>query len=193
MSVLQIHAGDFYEGKAEFSAGEFFLKSRQSDGAVENICASKIEVLDVASEENVKKVGGTVGWGAAGAVLLGPAGLVAGLLLGGKKKEVTFVTKFKDGRKLIATADSKLYKELQVEQFKAESNKNKTSVDEKPPVNSFWEQAKLDAKAQVEEAQKYQKAKPPGEKSFLRKLGNVVAVLVIAFMSLVIYTVFTSI
>src|SRR3546814_10870207 len=47
--------------------------------------------LEPASEESVKRIGGTLGWGAAGALVLGPVGLLAGLLAGGRGTEVTFV------------------------------------------------------------------------------------------------------
>jgi hypothetical protein len=53
----------------------------------------------------------------AGGVLLGPAGLLAGLLLGGKKTEVTFVAKFKDSRKLLATADSATFAKIRAAAF----------------------------------------------------------------------------
>lgn len=69
--------------------------------------------MAVASEEAIKSVGGTIGWGIAGGVALGPVGLLAGLVLGGKRKEVTFIAKFKDGRKVIATTDSKTWVQIQ--------------------------------------------------------------------------------
>ena len=58
------------------------------------------------------QLGGTVGWGVVGATLLGPVGLLAGLLLGGKGKDVTFIMKLKDGRKLLGTVDGKTYTKL---------------------------------------------------------------------------------
>lgn len=60
----------------------------------------------------MKRLGGTVGWGVAGAALLGPIGLLAGLLLGGKGKDVTFILKLKDGRKMLATTDSKTFTKI---------------------------------------------------------------------------------
>ena len=66
----------------------------------------------MATEDNVKRLGGTVGWGVVGATLLGPVGLLAGLLLGGKGKDVTFIMKLKDGRKLLGTVDGKTYTKL---------------------------------------------------------------------------------
>lgn len=49
----------------------------------------------------------------AGAALLGPVGLLAGLLLGGKGTDVTFIAQFKDGRKMLATTDAKAFTKLQ--------------------------------------------------------------------------------
>ncbi len=83
----------------------------------ERIPASEIEELETASEENVKRIRGTVGWGVAGAALLGPVGLLAGLLLGGKGKEVVIVCKLKDGRKFLAVVDLGTYQKIQAAMF----------------------------------------------------------------------------
>jgi hypothetical protein len=112
MAKITVHAGDFLKGEGQLSFGSIVLKTEDHPWVGEVIPLSKLEMVDTASEENVKKLGGTIGWGAAGAVLLGPVGLLAGLLLGGRKKEVTFVAKFKDGRKLLATTDSSTYTKL---------------------------------------------------------------------------------
>lgn len=119
MATLQIHAGDFNKGKGSimvmmgvctitpaWGSGDGFF------GTTHTVTGSDIDEVMPASEENVKKIGGTVGWGVAGAALLGPVGLLAGLLLGGKGKEVTFIMKLKDGRKILATTDSKTYTKL---------------------------------------------------------------------------------
>ena len=81
-------------------------------GKAEAFESSQIKEITVASEESVKRLGGTVGWGVAGAVLLGPVGLLAGLFLGGKGKETSFIIAFNDGRKMLATTDSKTYTSL---------------------------------------------------------------------------------
>ncbi|HEX5340354.1 MAG TPA: hypothetical protein VFX47_05695 [Gammaproteobacteria bacterium] len=117
MATVKVHAGDFLKGDGQISFGSLVLKTKEHSWVGESIPFSALETVDVASEESVKKIGGTVGWGAAGAVILGPVGLLAGLLLGGKKKEVTFVAKFKDGRKLLATTDSKSFTKLQAAVF----------------------------------------------------------------------------
>lgn len=86
--------------------------------SAEKIPASEIESLELATEESVKRLGGTVGWGIAGAALLGPVGLLAGLLAGGKGKDVTFVCTFKDGRKFMAVAPSQVWNDLMAATFK---------------------------------------------------------------------------
>ena len=117
MTTLQIHAGDFNKGKGSITIEKgictitpargdaFFAKSHTISGV-------QIKTLAVASEENVKNLEGTVGWGIAGAALLGPVGLLAGLLLGGKNKEVTFIMKLIDGRKMLATTENATYTKL---------------------------------------------------------------------------------
>lgn len=117
MAKITVHAGDFRKGDGQYSLGTLILKAPNSLFVGEIIHLSYLKSVDVASEETVKKVAGTIGWGAAGALVLGPAGLLAGLLLGGKKKEVTFVAQFKDGRKLLATTDSGTFIKLQAAVF----------------------------------------------------------------------------
>lgn len=118
MAKIKVHAGDFRKGELNnfrvmLGQGSFTLLSDAHPIMGEHISITQVEELDLASEDSVKRMGGTVGWGVTGGVLLGPAGLLAGLLLGGKGKEVTFVCKFKDGRKLMGTTDAKGYQQIQ--------------------------------------------------------------------------------
>ena len=117
MAKVKIHAGDFLKQDGEYSFGSLILKTTAHNFLGETIPITELETVEVATEESVKKLGGTVGWGAAGGLILGPVGLLAGLLLGGKKKEVTFIAKFKDGRKLLASTDSKTFTKLQASVF----------------------------------------------------------------------------
>ena len=119
MANIKIHAGDFNKGKGtiSFMLGNCSITPAYGDGdkwapTSHPITAGNIEEISLATEDNVKRIGGTVGWGIAGAALLGPLGLLAGLLLGGKGKDVTFILKLKDGRKRLATTDSKPYTKL---------------------------------------------------------------------------------
>lgn len=122
MANLKIHAGDLPKCKATLSFGSEYVRVSLpwQPGEVRSLAGNDrafhrdtIAELAIATEENVKRLGGTVGWGVAGAALLGPVGLLAGLLLGGKSKDVTFIMKLKDGRKILATTDQKTFTKLQ--------------------------------------------------------------------------------
>lgn len=117
MAKIKVHAGDFLKGDSQYSFGSLILKTEKHNFLGETIPITELETVGIATEESVKNLGGAIGWGAAGAVILGPVGLLAGLLLGGKKKEVTFVAKLKDGRKLLASTDSKTFTKLQAAVF----------------------------------------------------------------------------
>ncbi len=104
MGTVRVHAGDFLKGDGQFSFGAFQLRTKEHSFVGENIHATELVALDVATEDSVISVGGALGWGLVGAALLGPVGLI-GAVLGGKKKEVTFVAQFKNGRRLFATCD----------------------------------------------------------------------------------------
>lgn len=117
MAKVTVHAGDFIKGTGDLVFNALVLKTAQHAFVGESIPLNKLETVEPASEESVKKIGGTIGWGVAGSLVLGPVGLLAGLLLGGKKKEVTFVARFKDGRKLMATTDSATYTKIKAAVF----------------------------------------------------------------------------
>ena len=115
--TFEVHAGDFKKGKEhQFMKDAIHMKSKKKFFR-EKIPVSQIEKIEVASEESVKRIGGAVGWGIAGAALLGPVGLLAGLLGGGQGKNITFVCKLKDGRKFLGTAKSKVYTEITAAHF----------------------------------------------------------------------------
>lgn len=113
-------AGDFkYIEFLKPMIGKPYLNVRFEGGPFfgEKIQLNQIAEATVADEESVKRIGGTVGWGVAGAALLGPVGLLAGLLLGGKSKDVTFVGVLKDGRKFMATCSGAEWKQIMAARF----------------------------------------------------------------------------
>ena len=120
--LINIHAGDFKEGDGagaflsktwynKFPYFEFGIKKKLFKK--EKIFAAEIEEVVIATEESVKSLGGTVGWGLVGGVILGPLGLLAGALVGGRSKTVTFICKFKDGRKIMGTVSQKTWVDIQ--------------------------------------------------------------------------------
>ncbi len=114
MSTITIHAGDYPLGRARLGRGEIKLPIGKGQGYLtrERLALDEIELLEVATEASVRRLGGALGWGAAGAALFGPAGLVAGALLGGRDTEVTFVARTRDGRRMLATTDLETWKRL---------------------------------------------------------------------------------
>lgn len=113
MANIQIHAGDFTKGKGVISVSELaFSFTAGLPGKSNTFTKQDIDEILVATEENMRRVGRTVGWGAIGTLALGQNGLLANLLLGSKRKDITFILKLKDGRKMLATVDSKIYAKL---------------------------------------------------------------------------------
>lgn len=115
LGIIEIHAGDFKVGKnSQFVKDQFYLESN------EQILREKIPVLSVkevkeVSEDNIQSLSKTMGWGVAGSLLLGPVGLVAGLLAGFKStKRITFMCLFDDGRKFLGTTDSKTWNAINI-------------------------------------------------------------------------------
>lgn len=113
MASLKIIGGDFEKGEGTFSFGSFALTKPGHWFAREHIKSSDIESIYPASEETVKKFFGTAGMALIGGIVLGPIGALAGALVGGRKKEIAFIARLKDGRKFMATADNKTYLKIQ--------------------------------------------------------------------------------
>lgn len=72
----------------------------------------KIIKCEHVTEENKNKVLAKAGWATLGAVALGPFGLLAGLLMGGKTKNIVVAIKLLDGREFLAECDMETYKKL---------------------------------------------------------------------------------
>lgn len=130
---FRIHAGDFLEGSdGIIMFGQLILPTKQ--GLIfkkeERVPESELEEVEIATEQSVKRLSGTVGWGLAGGVLLGPAGLLAGLLLGGRDKEVTFVARLHDGRKFLGTTDNGTYIKLKAATLKNTQREEKEMGNE---------------------------------------------------------------
>lgn len=113
MSKIKVHAANFPYIEINATGGCVFVKTGAFQITGETIHASKFITIESASEESVKKVGGAIGWGVVGGVIAGPVGMLAGAILGGNKKEVTFVAEIEDGRKFMGTTDNKTFLGLQ--------------------------------------------------------------------------------
>lgn len=80
--------------------------------------------IEVASEESLKRFGGSFGGALVGGVLLGGAGALAGALSGGNSKESTVLAAFRDGSKSLAKANEPMLDAIRVHLFKLEQNPN---------------------------------------------------------------------
>jgi hypothetical protein len=116
---FQVHAGDFGDGEGHLGSlsGTFFLPVQGKRFGSQSIRAAQVNAVEIATEERVKKLGGTVAWGLLGGALLGPAGMLAGLLAGGRGKRVVFTMQFSDGRKLLGSADGPAFTAIQAATF----------------------------------------------------------------------------
>src|SRR5690606_11690243 len=74
---------------------------------VDAVPMSDITEFQVVTEENRASILGKVGWGAAGLVVLGPLGLLAGVLGGGNRRDRVMVIKTRDGRSAMIKGNSK--------------------------------------------------------------------------------------
>jgi hypothetical protein len=144
MATITIHAGDFKKnGSLLFGSLHLHPVTSGFGSQPEIIPLSRVVEIDIATEASVRKVGGVIGWGAVGAVVAGPAGILAAILLGaGKRKEVTFVARLTDGRKMLATTDGATYTKLAAAAFNASekaplADPNPNFV---PPVETLPEQ-----------------------------------------------------
>ncbi|ANI61436.1 hypothetical protein PGR6_38630 [Pseudomonas sp. GR 6-02] len=66
----------------------------------------------MANEDSINNIKDVIGFGVAGAMLLGPIGAIAGFMLAGKETEVTFLATLKDGRRLLAAVDNDTFDEI---------------------------------------------------------------------------------
>lgn len=127
MGMIKVHAGDWGKRYAAFVPGwtgryRIILANGLFQEDDTYFLDTDIASVEVATEKKVKRLASAAGWGLAGGALLGPVGLLAGLFLGGKKTEVTFVCVFNDGRKILATTNQKTFRIIQMAVLKNEIN-----------------------------------------------------------------------
>ena len=123
---MKVLAGDFKTSsangaRADFHFGRFSFPDPEVDFAWlpkhVHYTMSDVDDLDEVSEENKVQVLGAAGWGTVGALALGPVGLLAGLVLGGRGKKVVFAVKFNDGKRALVEVNQKVWKKIVVARF----------------------------------------------------------------------------
>jgi len=100
----------------KFVGGEIFLIKEKIivwiDTKQIELTQEEVESVKILTEEDKKNLSRAAGLGIAGSILLGPVGLVAGVLASGNKKEVTFECQLSNGEKFLAVTDPRIYQKL---------------------------------------------------------------------------------
>lgn len=75
--------------------------------------------FEIVTEENKASVLGKLGWGAVGAIALGPLGLLAGVLAGGNRRDRVMVLTFTGNRRAMLKGNARDAEMLQTAAFNA--------------------------------------------------------------------------
>jgi hypothetical protein len=106
----RIISGDF----SEWTPVSFGVFKGATIGAFNRIDLSKkLSRIEIVTEENKKSIISATGWGILGGVTFGPLGALAGLVLGGRRKEHYVACYLDDGRKFLAIVDNEALVRLQ--------------------------------------------------------------------------------
>jgi hypothetical protein len=142
---MKVIGGDWKNGSAvSYSRG--VLKIQKSTFSVEAMLLKEIERTALITEENRANFGKTMGWGLAGAFVLGPVGAILGGMAA-RGKEQTLAILFKDGRKLLLSGTAKELMEISAAgfQFPGDAASERAQPEEPapeidaPPVSQAWE------------------------------------------------------
>lgn len=104
--------GDFLQGEGEYRDGVFTLRTSLHPWPGITLPLSAFKRVEVANQESINNIKDAIGFGVAGAMLLGPIGALAGFMLAGKETEVTFLATLKDDKKLLAAVDGATFEEI---------------------------------------------------------------------------------
>lgn len=112
MAKMKILAGDFLQGNGEYHGAVLSIESALYPWPGVTISTSMIRSIEIVGKEENKDISSALLQGAAGSLVMGPLGAVAGFMLGNEYKEVTFLATLKDGRRFLATLDETAFSRL---------------------------------------------------------------------------------
>lgn len=98
--------------KSSKKTGLFLERSTGFLQTEQIILTNNLASIEQITEENKNSILKKAGWGTVGGLVFGPIGLVAGLWLTGKGKEISMACELKSGQKFVANVDIEAYKEL---------------------------------------------------------------------------------
>ena len=97
-------------GKSRYRIGMFNFPDPDNEGGLSYgrilYRMTAVSEMQELTEENKVKVLGAAGWGTVGALVAGPVGLLAGMVLGGRGSNMVIAVTFKDGRKALLQVDA---------------------------------------------------------------------------------------
>lgn len=138
MAIIKVLAGDLRKGQ-------------------QRIDPKWVKSAELQTEESLKKLAGSAGWGFTGAIvgglLTGGVGLLvgglAGVLSGGNKTEVCFLCELEDGRKFLAITDKKTYQSILAVLFQ----KNQEKPSNQPVFEEQVEREKREHESESEKVE----------------------------------------
>jgi len=124
-----VHGGDFKKGKAYYSDTWFSKKIHFRGFFSKTKDAKDIQTIEIVTDEMVKAGMSKLGAGVLGGLLLGPLGLIAGAVIGGKrKKEMTFIVQFLDGTSFVGSSNVVAFQTLKGASVRASGSSRRASV-----------------------------------------------------------------
>ena len=111
MADIYVLGGDFPKATGAYGLGSLRIKTSKLQllGVEVSGLLVSVEVLSARSRKSVMDA---IGLGAVVSLAFGNVGAMAGLILGGNKKEVSFVSTLADGRRFVARAKPKVVDKL---------------------------------------------------------------------------------
>lgn len=109
---IKILAGDWDPGTVCFFEPAFFGKPdriRIARVFGPEYPADEVVSIEIVTEQNCTSILKKVGWGLVGSAVLGPVGLLAGVLGGGNRNEKVVAIEFADGKRALLQCDAKSY------------------------------------------------------------------------------------
>ena len=166
MAGIEILAGDFPLGRAEFGFGLLAFPKKPKQGFEKDVVVKPEEevcAVQITTEEEASRLGKAAETSIAGGLLLGPVGLVLGGLLGAadkQKKAMTFSCELLDGRRFLGKTDAATYAKLEAIAFKNKGKATPSKSNESDTIAQLERLAKLKEQGVItEEEFQQQKAK----------------------------------